>query len=307
MVSRARLGAVTSAVALLLAGCAGSVDSRELTETSPLAEFLGTPPRSQLGLPHLDERERQLQDQHAELVAQCMAAAGFEYQAVSMQERLGQTFLDAYALRPAEFTERYGYGVTTLEVAEFVDPNEQLRAALEPGRQQEYDRALWGGSAADGSCQQRATTEVYGDPASRQAGFAEFDDLLAAIDDVYRRIDGDPRLREAHRRWAECLTGAGYPGMQAPADARRSVFDRLPAAPPTGPAPPGNAADPSRQIPAEQLAEIREYELALAAADRACQRWHVDSARRLVTMELEGAFVDTRRQELTRYRDWLAG
>lgn len=296
----AALGAAICVAALLLAGCGGgggSVVRRDLTAASPLAEFLGTTPRSQLGLPHLDEQERERQDALTDLVAQCMTDAGFEYVAVSMADRLGQAFLDAYTLAPAEFARQYGYGVTTIEANDFDDPNERLRDELAPAERAEYDRALWGEPGSGGGCYLRASAEVYGDPADPEAGYAEFGDLSDRINELYQRIDDDPRLHEAHRRWAACLAGAGHPGFTAPPDARQSVFDRLPGPVAGAPA----AADP------EQLAEVRGYELALAPVDHECQRRHVDGPRRLVTIELERAFIEEHRAELERYRDWLAG
>lgn len=325
-----RVGTALCAIGLLLTGCDGTVARRDVSHASPLAEFLGSPVRSHLGLPHLDEHERERQDRHTELVAECMRQAGFEYVVVSVAERLGPQFLAAYETDPDDFAERYGYGVTTIEVADYVDPNQQLREQLSPQRQTEYDRQLWGGSGpAAGSCYQQATDQVYGNPGDRAEGFASFAGLLEQVNELYHSIDTDPRLRDAHRAWAECLALAGYPGFAAPPDARRSVFARLPAGQPGGPAgqpdpPAGEPGEPAAEQPgdppAEQpggpaagqpepdphlVAEVREYELALAPVDRECQRRHVDGPRRLVTLERERAFITEHREELERYRDFL--
>lgn len=280
---------------LALAGCTsdnGEDDPGDApTGESPLAEFLGVGPlRSQVGLPTLTEPERQRQDAVTELVAQCMTEQGFEYEPVPAQERMAGAFGDAYQLAPAEFAERYGYGVTTLDPADgdgFVDPNQQLRDALPADQQAAYDRALWG----EDGCQPRASAEVYGQPAERDEGFGQFDGLVAEIGELYRRIETDPRLDQANQRWAGCMAAAGYPGLSHPDDARQSVHDRL-------------AELPDR--PAETEADVRAYELAIAPVDHACQQEHLAGPHREVTVELEQEFVDTHRDELERYRDWLA-
>lgn len=308
MARRVRAAALLCAVGLLLTGCAGTtagsgtVAGRDLTQTSPLAEFLGTPVRSPHGLPQLDERERRRQDRHTELVAECMREAGFAYVVVPVAERLGPELLAAYETDPDEFARRYGYGVTTIEVAPFTDPNQEIRQALPEERRAAYDRALFGAGGSDhDSCHRRATVAVYGDPSAREDGFVSFADLLERINDLNHRIDTDPRLQQAYRDWARCLADAGYPGFAAPPDARRSVFDRLPAA---RLSPAGTAG--STQLDPAQVAEVRAYELALAPVDRQCQRRYVDGPRRAVTLELERAFIAEHRAELERYREFLA-
>lgn len=292
-------GALVAAVAVPLAGCGiGSqpqLSRKELTTASPVAEFLGTGPRSPLGLPHVDELEHHRQDTHAELVAGCMAAAGFEYLPVTLAERLGEELLAAYALPARQFTQRYGYGATTVEVDQFDDPNQRIRDQLAPARQEDYDRALWGDPAgAGGGCHLAASAEVYGEPGTREAQYAEFDPLLRELAALPERIESDARLHEAHQHWARCLAEAGFPGFETPGQARASVFDQLPG-------------DRDAALDSEQRAEVREYELALAPADFECQQRHVLGPRRAVTLELEQAFIDDNHAELARYRDWLTG
>jgi hypothetical protein len=301
-------------VGLALTGCTGEPDQPDPPPPpeSPLAEFLGVSPlRGRPGLPDLSEDERQRQAAMEELIASCMADRGFRYLPVPVDQRMAGGLAEAYALDPAEFAERYGYGVTTLHEPGgddgFVDPNREIRAALPPERQRAYDRALWGGAAdpggatafpGDQGCHAEATAQVYGDRAELDRGYARFQDLLDALGELYRRIEDDPRLREAVRGWAACMAEAGYGGFAEPEDARQSVLDRL--------APPESGGSPPAPPDPAELAEVRAYELALAPVDLACQRDHLDGPRREVTAERELAFIEAHRAELARYRDWLA-
>ncbi|QSB13070.1 hypothetical protein JQS43_15595 [Natronosporangium hydrolyticum] len=300
-----RGAAAIAAPALLLTGCTASATmvAKPVANASPLAEFLGTPPRDQLTLPQLDQAERDRQDLVTELVAECMLDAGFEYVAVPISERIGSELLAAYELPPREFAHRYGYGATTIDVEPYQDPNTELRDQLLPAEQTEYDEALWGDPAAGGGCYLRSSGQVYGDPADREAGWTEFADLTGEMNQLYQEIDTDPRLATAHAQWAECMADAGHPDLTEPRDARQSVFDRLPGGvPPADPTldpGPVDSPDPDRR------AEVREYELALAPVDYECQRRHVLGVRRAVTLELEQSFIDRHQAELTRYRDWL--
>jgi len=286
----------------LLSGCTGDPEPAAPgpADRSPLEEFLGLdPPRGQAGPPQLTEPERQQQYAVEELVAECMAGHGFEYRPVPPEQRLAGTFAGAYALEPAEFAQRYGYGVTTLRGAAGgeppADPNQEIRDRLGPERLRDYERAMWG-AGTDPGCQQRAGTAVYGDQTGRDAGFARFQELLDQIGELYRQIEADPRLAQASADWSACMAGAGYPGFADPADARQSVFDRLGQV--------QRAGQPSPD-PAE-LAGIGDYERALAPVDLACREEHVDRPRWQVTVERESEFIAAHRAELEAYRDWLA-
>lgn len=303
-VGRLRTGVLAGLLGLagLLAGCTGDPEPAPPgpDARSPLDEFLGLErPRNQAGPPQLTEPERQQQYAVEELVAECMAGHGFRYQPVPPEQRLAGTFAEAYALEPAEFARRYGYGVTTLREAAGApppaDPNQEIRDRLDPDRLRAYERAMWG-AGSDPGCQQRAATEVYGDQTGRDAGFARFQELLDQIGELYRTIEADPRLAQAAADWAGCMAAAGYPGFAAPADARQSVFDRL-----------GRVQGPGQPSPdPAELAGIGDYERALAPVDLACRQEHLDGPRWQVTAEREREFIKAHRAELETYRDWLA-
>lgn len=303
---RARLAlAGVVAVAMAAAGCSGDDPEPDRDhDEGPLTEFLGfsTLERGAIGLPQLSEEEEQRQYALQELIARCMADHEFEYVPVAISDQLAAVYGDAYTLGPEQFAAQYGYGVSTLgagglEVDDLDDPNEQIRANLSPEAQQDYQLALWGDPDADEpGCHDRATAEVYGTGADSDQGFAEFADLFGELSELYQRIEDDPRMTAAHGRWADCMAQAGYPGLAVPQDAQQSVFERMSAS---------FGEDTAEAAPAA-LAEVRDYELALAPVDYGCQREHVDGPRAEVVQELEEQFVAEHRAELEAYRDWLA-
>lgn len=320
-----RLGIGACTVALVLGGCAGD-DGAEPPETSPLAEILGWGMVSDqgAGAPEVTDVEIRRQQRVEELIAGCMADDGFEYVPVPPDERMSGPFDEAYALDPADFAERYGYGVTTLSATEPVaptDPNQQILENLSAQRRQAYLQALWGEAVptdpdaadpdadqdrdgarpspgGDQGCHGWANGQVYGDEdtGGMAAGHARFEELLSELELLWERIENDPRLADTDQRWVECMTEAGYPGFDRPHAARQSVFDEYAALRGAGPEPAPDA-----------LASLRDFELALAPVDHACREEHIDGPRRLVAYELEGRFVDQHRTQLEAYRDWLAG
>jgi hypothetical protein len=296
-----RMGAVVCAAALALAGCTSNNDDSSpdagasLPAEGPLTEFLGFSAIDSgvPGLPQLTEQEEMRQGALQEIVTKCMAEAGFDYIPVSVADHLTAAFGDAYQLPAEEFAARYGYGVTTLEASVDqeapVDPNEEIRDGLSPDDQDAYDAALWGGVDDDGpGCYGLATAEVYG-TGGEDDGLTEFQDLFNALGELYREIDEDPRLAAAHQDWAGCMADAGYPDLTTPADAQQAVLARV----------------SELRGDEDAMPEVQEFELAIAAADYACQQEHVFGPRTTVVTELEDEFVAQHRDELERYRDWL--
>jgi hypothetical protein len=313
---------------LLATGCTAgpSPDGTAVADSSPLAEILGwgmAPDATGGEVPEVTEVERQRHLQVENLIADCMADRGFTYVPVPIEQRRAGPFDEAYALDPADFAARYGYGATTLTAAEedvVPDPNQEIADGLPPAEQEDYHRALWGeggslepdagsddtgsddagsdAGPADGEgCQVWAARVAFDqDGADRRAREMErFADLFDALDDLWRRIESDPRLADTDRHWVECMSAAGYPGFTRPHDARQAVFDQL--------AELSAQADPDP----EQVAALREVELALAPVDHRCREEYVDGPYRRVAYAHEARFVDEHRTELEAYRDWMAG
>lgn len=273
--------------------------------TSPLAEILGwgMVEEGGTGSPGVSEEERRRHDRVERLTAECMADRGFDYLPVPLPEAASGPFEEAYALPPAEFATRYGYGVTTLTpptAGPVRDPNHELLAELPPDIREDYQRALWGDAITGGDgdepgCQQWANAQVYENGPDSAELHDRFKELFDQLDALWQRIENDPRLDGADQRWVACMEQAGYPGFSRPHDARQSVFDRMAAL----------RAQPDPDP--DELAALREFELALAPVDQQCREIYLDGPRREVAYELEGEFVAEHRAELEAYRDWVSG
>jgi hypothetical protein len=306
-------GAVAAAgLAGLLLGCSSDPEGPDGggqggggPTTSPLAEILGwgMVEEGGTGSPGVSEEERGRHDRVERLTAECMTDHGFEYLPVPLPEAASGPFEEAYALPPDEFAARYGYGVTTLAPptdGPVRDPNQEILASLPPDIREDYQRALWGdavtgGEGTEPGCQQWASAQVYEDGAGSAELHARFKELFDHLDALWQRIENDPRLEGADEGWVTCMAQAGYPGFDRPHDARQSVFDGMAAL--------RAQADPDP----DELASLREYELALAPVDQQCREVHIDGPRRAVAYELEAEFVAEHRAELEAYRDWVSG
>lgn len=337
------MAAVLGACALCLtvSACGGDDASNQPsggTDHGPLAEFMGWTDGYSYRGP--SEEERQQQYRVEELVAECMAEQGFEYIPQPLDERLrgpGEEYEEIWALQrndPERFAREYGYGFSTMPDSWFVakedegyeDPNWAIRESLSPAAQEEYDRALWGewpeleeGEEVDGpiepetpGCYAEASEEVYGSGDD----FAQWEDINDQISDLYERIDNDPRVQSARQAWTDCMADAGHPGLEEVYDGQELVSDRMAElygwaspegedfeAEDDGSVVVAPSATPS--VDPAALAELQDFERAVAVADYQCRRDHYDPQYNAVRDELENQFIEEHRAELEAYRDFL--
>ena len=337
-----RAGVVVGlAAGLALAACAGGQRTGEQEQTGraragssdepaasggamPLARFLGWD-RGATVDGGLSDQERQQERLVQELVTRCMRAQGFEYVPENVESE--HTAGGPFALPPDEFAAQYGFGVTTIDAEDVArakaDPNQAIVDALSPQAREAYRGALYGEAGArplpgwaqpvpgaaqppgeppgHGGCYQEAQDDVYGRPGTSPDGlaaaYAELEPELSALDD---RIGRDPRVQAARAEWSSCMADAGHPGFASPEEPPQTIRDRLRAL--IGSA--GGRIDgraPGVADPA-QLQALRDLELALARADRACRAGH-DQVVHEVRVELQEQFIEDHRKLLERYRD----
>jgi hypothetical protein len=277
-----------------------------------------------------------------ELVARCMQEQGFQYvqrdysQAVDAKVKN----VEAFDLPPDQYAERWGYGVSTIDPSQFTaeapdDPNSAIVEALSPEARSAYDTAMYGvdlsreggivsrgeggtavarpmGSSLDSpvpdGCQTRAMREVYGEDfeGRKEGGSSEFDALNEEMGALWDRVVNDPRVVAAKDGWADCMADAGHPEATNPDTAVQLVVERFSALYGVDPSQfkavrAGMKAAPRQPEPAA-LAEVQNYERALAQADRRCKTAY-DDAVFAVQTEVERRFIDENRAELERYRD----
>lgn len=355
MTIRPSLTAVTVTLVILAAGCgsgddnaAADVPTPEEMQSTPLAEFMGW---NQDPADFEDEwqaQEREVQ----ELIVACMAEEGFEYQpeiydAVDSFDPWSDSEFEPGT---REWVENYGYGILTffeeeqstvgLETAEFVDPNAEYLATLGEdgmdayyaalhGDQPELDSSLseeemeelWANFVPSG-CYAEAEAEVYGSDFFGPGGSeepGEMEEFWSLQEDLWERLEGDPRIAEASADWSACMADAGhtfadqeelfdsltdrsdefygsltYPGDDlSQADYEEMTaeeMDALFSQPPT--------------YDVELLEELQAFEIDLAVTDFDCSAPTM-RVRLEVQRELEAEFIDDHRELLEQVRDEL--
>ncbi|HLU31311.1 MAG TPA: hypothetical protein VK088_06085 [Acidimicrobiia bacterium] len=183
--------------------------------------------------------QARFQDQEArvqESIRQCMAEQGFEYQPIVYPD-VGGRIVDDFDQE--EWARTHGFGITTWygnedemmgEAEEWIDPNQDMLETMSDGERQAWEEALWGTQEEQEAemeveideetgetiymsyghgpgCQGEAYDEVYGDANETQALWEQ---LQPAMDEMYQRVEADPRLVEANEAWSACMAEAGY-------------------------------------------------------------------------------------------------
>lgn len=314
-IRRLRVAATSGVVVgLVLAGC-GNGGSADDDYVAPLDAYL-----DEIDGGWDEDTIGAKQAQAEDLIAACMAEAGFEYYPVTNADWEGKT---AAGLGTLEFAEEFGYGYT-LEfdgpgtgtfywpLPPEQSPGEQANRAyvesLSAAAEQEYNTALVGvlaelvedpdtfdWEAADRGCMGRALDQVNEPDATPP----EFSEVLDAVNDVGQLVEEDPRVADATREWSGCMAEAGYPGLTVIIDAENLVNDLVNdfiRANFTGMDPDYEAVKADAP---EELAALQAKEIAVAVADAEC-REDVDYnlTYREVNTEYQQTVVDMYRDEL---------
>lgn len=230
----------------LLAGCgqgdgtSGSTSDEATDSTASAAsepeslnDFFG------FGSDDPEEAQAMYMDQEArrqELIRACMAEEGFDYTPVTPPE---DTFQVWDSDDEEEMVRTQGFGITTWygneddfrgSDVDWVDPNQEMVDAMSESEQQAYWEALYGSEEEqmEGSvtevdpetgeeytysegygfgCDGEASTEIWGDQSKTQELWEE---LNPQMEDLYERVDADPRIAELNDDWSSCMAEAGY-------------------------------------------------------------------------------------------------
>ncbi|UZN02075.1 hypothetical protein [Cellulomonas sp. S1-8] len=283
------LPAIVAAVAaLVLAGCTdGGSAAPSDDETGPMTAFFEDMGGS-MNEEDIEEQQRRVE----EIVATCMAEEGFEYTpAEPMTGAVNSDDMPEWDSK--EYAVQYGYGATTSDELygggeDYVDPNADYIASMSEGEQTAFYEALYGISPEvdpeadpeaeveynweEAGCQGRASHEVYEqdqiweDPAVQ--------DLMDEMNTEYENLADDPALREAQEEWAACIAEAGF-DFATPDEAQQSIYDEVnvlwEAVAPTDPEAEVDPEAPMAEPDPAAMAELKEKELALAAADYECK------------------------------------
>lgn len=251
------------------------------------------------------------------LIAECMAAEGFDYTPQASPDVIFFTDEDYANAGTQEWVAAHGYGMyqamqaaehaaDSEAAAEPVDPNVEHVATLSESEAAAYYLALYGDGAQNPPAEEDADP-IYAWEEAGCAGAAdhevrgeaddltEFDDLSTAIMDLYASVQTDPRLADVAAEWSDCMADEGYPGLATPEAAMESVGDSWDAI--------YHWDDPSFTEPSdEDVAEFRDLEIATATSDLACQQevgW--DTAMQEVQVSLEESFLKDNKAAVDEY------
>jgi hypothetical protein len=269
---RARRLAAVACCLLALAGCGGDEGPAEAVDLD-----------EQIGLDEEGLLERQAQAEN--LVRDCMKAQGFDYVPVDPQAQKAALVGQA-GMSSEDFEKQFGYGITTLYDKRLqqtaIGPNKDVRDRLGDADRVAYDRALYGDDptatfqvALDngdftrlGGCTKEAADKVFG-------GTALVQTLQSKLDEVDEKIFADPKMVKAIAKWSQCMREAGYSGLQDPDEVDAVLEKKLEAivgSPEERVAPAaGEAPDYDRTA----LAALQREEVAMVAADVACEKKHL--------------------------------
>jgi hypothetical protein len=171
-------------------------------------------------------------------VQTCVKSKGFEYS--QLQPSSFMPLQPGAKLAPADYVKQFGFGIstTTPPAADTQDPNLSYLRSLSSDAQSRYSSAI-----AD--CRQSADDKLNGI-------LLVSADLQSRVDAVKAAVTADPSVQAALATYHECMNVKGY-DVASPADARKSVVDRLRAIPENG-----------------SKLELQQFELAIAGADHVC-------------------------------------
>lgn len=349
------------------AGDATGVDDTDATEETPaasdgdlptsLAAFFGYDEEfdQEAAQADFEQQERDLQD----AVALCMVREGWEYTPYIPDYGDEVFFGPGEDLTHEEWVQTYGFGISTYFLEEIDrsfeeplteynpedDPNYVYRETLSPSEQEAYDRALYGNFEFDESdieyddegneiypeyepsgCYDEASQEIYGWGPDSELDQV-WQDLEPLYEDLYERIESDPRIVAIQDDWTGCMSEAGYTfrdqeemymsideRMQEFYEAAYGNFDE-PLFDDEGniidedgniienyePEPP-SLTDEQRA----DLEELNDYEIGVAVADFECNSGYQEIYQE-VSEEYEAEFIQTNIALLTQVRELEGG
>ncbi|MGH1504930.1 MAG: hypothetical protein ACRBI6_15350 [Acidimicrobiales bacterium] len=227
-------------------GDASETVAADFEYESPIYDFLG------VDTDFDEDSEQQWIDQANEAeqrIAACMREQGFDYTPVDQGQYMSfEGPDDEMEWGSREWTEKWGFGHSTMFFGQsqvgpdlvgyddsfdqqmmeddFVDPNWDYMETLSDGERQAYERALWGNqpefsedmteeemdalweSWEPDGCQNTAWMDPESNP--EQAFWMEFGDEL---DEIYQRVQADPRVIAALADVEACVAEAGQPWL----------------------------------------------------------------------------------------------
>lgn len=323
------LTAIATASMLALAACTGGAGSQSGAASGGSTQEEGPLDAYFSAIWAQEEWDQQKYDdenlRREELVAQCMTKEGFEY--IPNTNTGGTVITDRDSEGPAwdslEFAQKYGYGVVdwpgreameeSTEVEEYVDPNQDYIDALSESEQEAYFATLYGApqdyeesidgeeieyeySWEDNGCWGWADNEMSSaESASNAWEDPEFEDLFAALEEMWGGAQESPDLALANQEWVACMDEAGFPGFTAPEDAMNSMYERQNQIYDDANTPDGEWVEPDSAL----FDTLQADEIELATADWKCKdKVNYTVRQQKADFQAQQAFLDEHRTQL---------
>jgi hypothetical protein len=257
-------------------------------DSASAADTGGPPEEFGLSLAELTTRVESTE----QLIAKCMADAGFQYVAldfVTVKQAMDSD-QSAPGLSDEDYVAQYGLGITTqfdkpLVVFGAGPQSTTYLAGLAEPDQVAYRRALWGENiewnharaleeedfSPTGGCTRSAADQVY-KPAELTAAYINPADIL---------VDQDPRMIDALAAWSDCMAAEGF-DYANPDQVDSDLHERLDAI--------VQGQDPTTLSgpDLDALHELQGYELAVSALLTSCEEEHIEPVQSTVENEIYG-------------------
>ncbi|WP_298328559.1 hypothetical protein [Haloactinopolyspora sp.] len=253
---------------------------------SPLTSFLGLGPEA--AAEHMSAGEQK--------IAACMQAAGFEYT---------PAVPETADVLPGELTSfadasEYGYGLTINRSADEM-PNREAYEALSARERERWDDALYGPAADGTGCLNEAGIVLPEQALERELSRPEFRNLAAGMAELETAITTHERVTRAVSAWSACMAEQDFPGLDAPGDGFELVLERAGQTVGADVAVDGFDTAWLDRLSDAELAELQEFERAVARADIRCLADY-DAVEREIRTDLENEFIAGHRDELASLR-----
>lgn len=205
----------------------GDTSTTAATEVESIASFFGFPSGDdpEAAQAFYEAQEQKIQ----ELIRDCMVEQGFEYIPAVYPQPEGAFG----AFDQVEYAREQGFGITTwygneelqgtTGTTSWVDPNQEIVMAMSESESTAYHEALYGPQdqgtpqvdettgetffvqeGFGAGCYGQASEEIYG--GQNQV----YEEMSEELDDMYTRMQADPRITEANIEWASCMSGQGH-------------------------------------------------------------------------------------------------
>ena len=328
-------GIAAAALALTLTGCGGAAGGELTYEDSPLGQYLSSAYGGDLSPEEQQKQFEEQQRKQEELMAECMAEQGFEYEP-NVQDGSFIVSGDDVEWEPEkkDWVEKYGYGIVNnpynemgeeSTAEEYVDPNQEYVESLSESEQTAYYETAYGvppeedelgedGSFEynweDAGCQGWAQNELQGEDPWQSDEFA---DLRTKMEELWTSSADAPELKELNAAWASCMDDGGEPGFTLQGDAQQSISDEQSALyedasggasgeldPEADAEADPDAMDPSKSPEMKALGE-REIELALVDLECRTKTSYMEESLK-IQFALEEKFIAENKADLEAFK-----